>query len=192
MQRVDALQAVYRELERCVVVTIMGAVAAELQSIGHRPNFFYLQHAMGLASSLGLGIALSRPELKVVVLDGDASILMNLGGLTTLARYKPKNLVHVVFDNESLLSVGGFPSATSTGSDIAGIAAAAGIGRTKTITTIDEFKTAFVESLGADELSTIVAKVEAKGPSKFVTGLPLLENRFQFKRWLQDQVSVSG
>lgn len=192
MQRVDALQAVYSELERCVVVTIMGAVAAELQSIGHRPNFFYLQHAMGLASSLGLGIALSRPELKVVVLDGDASILMNLGGLTTLARYKPKNLVHVVFDNESLLSVGGFPSATSTGSDIAGIAAAAGIGRTKTITTIDEFKTAFVEALGADELSTIVAKVEAKGPSKFVTDLPLLENRFQFKRWLQDQVSVSG
>ena len=192
MQRVDALQAVYRELERCVVVTIMGAVAAELQSIGHRPNFFYLQHAMGLASSLGLGIALSRPELKVVVLDGDASILMNLGGLTTLARYKPKNLVHVVFDNESLLSVGGFPSATSTGSDIAGIAAAAGIGRTKTITMIDEFKTAFVEALGADELSTIVAKVEAKGPSKFVTDLPLLENRFQFKRWLQDQVSVSG
>lgn len=192
MQRVDALQAVYSELERCVVVTIMGAVAAELQSIGHRPNFFYLQHAMGLASSLGLGIALSRPELKVVVLDGDASILMNLGGLTTLARYKPKNLVHVVFDNESLLSVGGFPSATSTGSDIAGIAAAAGIGRTKTITTIDEFKTAFVEALGADELSTIVAKVEAKGPSKFVTGLPLLENRFQFKRWLRNQVSVSG
>ena len=192
MQRVDALQAVYSELERCVVVTIMGAVAAELQSIGHRPNFFYLQHAMGLASSLGLGIALSRPELKVVVLDGDASVLMNLGGLTTLARYKPRNLVHVVFDNESLLSVGGFPSATSTGSDIAGIAAAAGIGRTKTITTIDEFKTAFVEALDANELSTIVAKVEAKGPSKFVTGLPLLENRFQFKRWLQNQVSASG
>ena len=45
---------------------------------------------------------------------------MNLGGLTTLARYRPRNLVHVVFDNESLLSVGGFPTATSTGSDIAG------------------------------------------------------------------------
>ena len=104
----------------CVVVTIMGAVAAELQSIGHRPNFFYLQHAMGLASSMGLGIALSRPELKVVVFDGDGSLLMNLGGLTTLARYRPRNLVHVVFDNESLLSVGGFPTATSTGSDLAG------------------------------------------------------------------------
>jgi len=98
MRRHDALAAAYPQLERrgTVVVTIMGAVAAELQSLGHRPNFFYLQHAMGLASSLGLGIALSRPELKVVVFDGDGSLLMNLGGLTTLARYRPKNLVHVL------------------------------------------------------------------------------------------------
>jgi sulfopyruvate decarboxylase subunit beta len=115
MRRLDAMQAIYAQLEQHVVVTIMGAVAAELQSIGHRPNFFYLQHAMGLASSMGLGIALSRPELTVIVLDGDGSLLMNLGGLTTLARYRPKNLVHIVFDNESLLSVGGFPTATSTG-----------------------------------------------------------------------------
>ncbi len=57
MRRLDALQAVYPLLEDRIVVTIMGAVAAELQSIGHRPNFFYLQHAMGLASSMGLGIA---------------------------------------------------------------------------------------------------------------------------------------
>src|SRR3954447_12631786 len=115
----------------------MGAVAAELQSIGHRPNFFYLQHAMGLASSMGLGIALARPDKEVIVLDGDGSVLMNLGGLTTLARYHPRNLVHVVFDNESLLSVGGFPTATSTGSDLAAIAAAAGIRRTATVRDVD-------------------------------------------------------
>ena len=58
MRRLERCNSIYPELERCVVVTIMGAVAAELQSIGHRPNFFYLQHAMGLASSVGLGIAL--------------------------------------------------------------------------------------------------------------------------------------
>ena len=84
MRRLDALTSVYAELlaTHTVVVTIMGAVAAELQSLGHQPNFFYLQHAMGLASSMGLGIALSRPELTVVVFDGDGSLLMNLGGLT--------------------------------------------------------------------------------------------------------------
>jgi sulfopyruvate decarboxylase subunit beta len=185
VRRLDALKAVYDRLHETVVVTIMGAVAAELQSIGHRPNFFYLQHAMGLASSMGLGIALAKPERQVVVFDGDGSILMNLGGLTTLARYRPRNLVHIVFDNESLLSVGGFPTATSTGADIAGIAAAAGVPRTCTVRTVDEFTQSVEAALDARELSTIVAKVEAVGPASFVTDLAMLENRFEFQRWLR-------
>ena len=185
MRRLDALHAIYDRLQDRIVVTIMGAVAAELQSLGHRPNFFYLQHAMGLASSMGLGIALSKPDRQVIVFDGDGSILMNLGGLTTLARYRPCNLVHVIFDNESLLSVGGFPTATATGSDLAGIAAAAGVPRTATVTTLDAFARAFDEALGAGDLTTIVAKVEAVGPSAYVTDLSLLENRFQFARCLR-------
>lgn len=187
MRRLDALGAIYDRLADRVVVTIMGAVAAELQSIGHRPNFFYLQHAMGLASSMGLGIALARPDRSVVVFDGDGSILMNLGGLTTLARYRPKNLVHVVFDNESLLSVGGFPTATSTGSDIAAIAAAAGVPRTTTVRAIETFSQAFDDAIAAADLTTIVAKVEAVGPSAYVTDLSLLENRFTFQRYLREK-----
>lgn len=185
MKRLDAIGAVYDRLASCVLVTIMGAVAAELQSLGHRANFFYLQHAMGLASSVGLGIALSKPKQRVVVFDGDGSVLMNLGGLTTLARYRPRNLTHVVFDNESLLSVGGFPTATSTGSDIAGMAAAAGIPRTETVRTLDSFVTSFDAALASGDLTTLVAKVEAVGPAAFVTDLALLENRFQFARHLR-------
>jgi len=185
MRRLDALQAIYPRLEERIVVTIMGAVAAELQSIGHRPNFFYLQHAMGLASSMGLGIALARPDQQVIVLDGDGSILMNLGGLTTLARYRPRNLIHVVFDNESLLSVGGFPTATATGSDIAAIASAAGIPRTATVQTLDAFTREIDGAVAAGDLTTIVAKVEAVGPSGYVTDLSLLENRFAFQRHLR-------
>jgi sulfopyruvate decarboxylase subunit beta len=189
MTRLDALRAVYSRLESRVVVTIMGAVAAELQSLGHRPNFFYLQHAMGLASSMGLGIALSRPERHVIVLDGDGSVLMNLGGLTTMARYRPGNLLHVVFDNESLLSVGGFPTATSTGSDLAAIAKAAGVPRTATVKTRDAFVAGVDDAIASGELTTIVAKVDAVGPSAFVTGLGLLENRFQFQRFLNDSMT---
>jgi sulfopyruvate decarboxylase subunit beta len=185
MTRLDALGAVYSRLEDRIVVTIMGAVAVELQSLGHRPNFFYLQHAMGLASSMGLGIALSKPERQVIVLDGDGSVLMNLGGLTTLARYRPRNLLHVVFDNESLLSVGGYPTATATGSDLAGIAASAGVPRTSKVATLDAFTRAFDEALAAHDLTTLVAKVEAVGPSGYVTDLSLLENRFQFQRALR-------
>jgi sulfopyruvate decarboxylase subunit beta len=183
--RLDALRAIYPRIEDAIVVTIMGAVAAELQSIGHRANFFYLQHAMGLASSIGLGIALSKPDRQVVVFDGDGSVLMNLGGLTTLARYRPRNLVHVVFDNESLLSVGGFPTATATGSDLSGIATASGIPHSSTVTTIDAFTRAFDDALARHDLTTLVVKVEAIGPSAYVTDLSLLENRFQFQRYLR-------
>src|ERR1700683_5185553 len=185
MQRLECLRAIYGRLEDCLVVTIMGAVATELQSIGHRANFFYLQHAMGLASSTGLGLALCLPNRRVVVFDGDGSVLMNLGGLTTLARYRPRNLTHVVFDNESLLSVGGFPTATSTGTDLAAMAAAAGIPRTATVRTGEAFHQAFREAATSRDLTTIVAKVEAVGPSAYVTDLALLENRFQFQRYLR-------
>ena len=187
MTRIDALRAVYDRLEPCAVVTIMGAVAAELQSIGHRQNFFYLQHAMGLASSVGLGIALSRPSVPVVVFDGDGSVLMNLGGLTTLARYRPANLLHVVFDNESLLSVGGFPTATSTGCDLSAIAAAAGVPRTACVNSVEAFVEAFDAAQRARVLTTMVVKVDATGPAAFVTDLGLLENRFQFQRYLQSR-----
>jgi len=185
MRRLDALKAIYDELQEAIVVTIMGATAAELQSIGHRPNFFYLQHAMGLASSMGLGIALAKPDRKVVVFDGDGSILMNLGGLTTLARYQPKNMVHVVFDNESLLSVGGFPTATATGSNLAHIANAAGVPQTCLVSALEDFPPVFRNAMRGNELTTIVAKCEAVGPSGYVTDLALLENRFEFQRWLR-------
>ena len=185
MLRSDALQAIYPELEDRIVVTIMGAVAAELYSLGHRANFFYLEHAMGLASSMGLGIALSMPEHQVIVLDGDGSLLMNLGTLSTMARYKPGNLLHIVFDNESLLSVGGFPTATSSGTNLAEIARASGVPCVNEADTIQTFQESVSEALKNNTLTTIVSKVEAISPKSFHMDLALLENRFQFWRSLQ-------
>lgn len=185
MLRLDCLRAIYPELQSCLVVTIMGATAAELHSLGHRPNFFYLQHAMGLASSTGLGLALCLADQKIIVLDGDGSLLMNLGSLSTMARYRPGNLVHVVFDNESLLSVGGFPTATSTGTDLEGIARAAGIPIVLTVRTVEDFSSAVKNALQEKQLTTIVAKVEPTGPAGYITDLSLVENRFQFRRHIQ-------
>jgi sulfopyruvate decarboxylase subunit beta len=185
MLRVDALETIYPELEKHIVVTIMGAVAAELYTLGHRHSFFYLEHAMGLASSMGLGIALAMPKHKVIVIDGDGSLLMNLGTLSTMARYKPGNLLHIVFDNESLLSVGGFPTATATGTDLAGVARASGIPSVIEADTRESLGSAVREALAGDTLTTIVSKVEAIGPKTFHMDLPLLENRFQFKRALE-------
>ena len=186
MKRVDILRSIYSDLEDDIVVTIMGAVAAELYSCGHRKNFFYLQHAMGLASSMGLGLALSKPHKRVVVFDGDGSLLMNLGTLSTLAWYAPKNVIHVVFDNQSLLSVGGFPTATSAGCDLAGIAQKSGIPRSTVAYTLEEFMDAWRAARDQKQLSFIAAKVEAVGPKSFLMDLPLLENRFEFQRWLKE------
>src|SRR5579885_385701 len=185
MLRVDALEAIYPDLQERIVVTIMGAVAAELYTLGHRHTFFYLEHAMGLASSMGLGIALAMPEQQVVVIDGDGSLLMNLGTLSTMARYKPGNLLHIVFDNESLLSVGGFPTATSTGTDLAGIARASGVPVVREANTLESLRESVQAALASNTLTTIISKVEAIVRKSFHMDLRLLENRFQFNRALE-------
>jgi len=183
MERSRCIEMMYPELDEPLVVTIMGACAQELYDLGHRENFFYLQHAMGLASSIGLGLALHRPTERVIVLDGDGSVLMNLGTFTTLARYRPKNLIHIVFDNGSLLSTGGFESQTTSGlTDLAAIARGAGIQEVASVADPVAFGEAFMASLERDDLSVIVAKVAAVGPEKYGMDLQLRENAFRFRR----------
>lgn len=190
MERAECLEQIYSELDDKLVVTIMGACAQELYDLGHRENFFYLQHAMGLASSIGLGLALHLPEERVVVLDGDGSVLMNLGTLTTLARYRPKNLIHIIFDNGSLLSTGGFESQTTSGiTDLAAIARGAGIEHVHTAETLLDFGEAMIESLERDDLSVIVAKVDAVGPDNYGMDFQLPENAFRFRRCILDKKS---
>lgn len=188
MKRAECIKALYEELEDCLVVTIMGACAQELYDLGHRENFFYLQHAMGLASSIGLGLALNRPNDRVVVLDGDGSVLMNLGTLTTLARYRPRNLTHIIFDNGSLLSTGGFASHTTSGiTDLAAIARGAGVPNVALTTTAFEFMQAAADAFEQNDLSVIVAKVEATGPDHFGMDLKLPENAFRFERFIKEK-----
>ena len=186
MQRQEALKAIYPVLKNQLVVTNLGAVAVQLYNLGHRPNFFYLEHSMGLASSVGLELALCLPGRRVTVLDGDASVLMNLGTLSTMARYHPPNLINLIFDNESLLSVGGFPSATSTGTDLAGIASTSGVQHVARADTIKDLDDAYATASRRDALSVVVAKVDAVGPKSFAMDIGLLENRFQFERYLRD------
>ena len=192
MKRIDCLKAIYDDIQDCAVITIMGATSAELHSLGHRPNFFYLTHAMGLASSIGLGLALCQPERRVVVLDGDGSVLMNLGGLSTLARYGPRNLVEIIFDNESLLSVGGFPTATATGTDLAACARGAGIESTLTATDLEGFVSGVKAALAGEKLACIVAKVEAVGPAGYIVDTHMLEDRFMFARAMRQPPHNGG
>ena len=187
MERAGCIEMMYPELHDKLVVTIMGACAQELYNLGHCDNFFYLQHAMGLASSIGLGLATHVPSFRVIVLDGDGSVLMNLGTFATLARYRPRNLIHVIFDNGSLLSTGGFESQTFAGhTDLAAIARGAGVENVASVGTAVEFGEAFVEALERDDLSVIVAKVAAVGPEHYGMELQLPENAFRFRRYIRE------
>lgn len=190
MLRSKCIEAIYEALEDKLVVTIMGACAQELYDLGHRDNFFYLQHAMGLASSIGLGLAMHRPNEQVVVLDGDGSVLMNLGSMATMARYRPKNLTHIVFDNGSLLSTGGFASHTTDGTaDLAAIARGAGGQHVALAHTPFEFMEAVGDAFEREAFSTVVAKVEAVGPDHFGMDFQLPENAFAFRRYIKGLVT---
>ena len=193
MKRAECIGMLYPELDDKLVVTIMGACAQELYDLGHKENFFYLQHAMGLASSIGLGLATHLPHERVVVLDGDGSVLMNLGTLATMARYRPKNLVHIIFDNGSLLSTGGFDSHTTSGiTDLVAIARGVGIDHVTAVDTIMGFGEAAIEAFARDDLSVIVAKVAVVGLNHYGMDLQLPENAFRFKRWIAGRRLLPG
>ena len=95
------------------IISANGFISRDLFSISDTRPAFYMIGSMGLASSIGLGIALKDPGRKVFVFDGDGNILMNLGSLTTVGSLKPKNLIHVVFDNSVHESTGSQPTNTN-------------------------------------------------------------------------------
>ena len=95
------------------IISANGFISRDLFSISDTRTAFYMIGSMGLASSIGLGIALKDPGKKVFVFDGDGNILMNLGSLTTIGSLKPKNLTHVVFDNSVHESTGSQPTNTN-------------------------------------------------------------------------------
>ena len=110
MIRREAIELVAGSLENSIAVSANGFVSRDLSEVFDRPSNFYMIGSMGLASSIGLGLALKNPQKKIYVFDGDGNVLMNLGSLVTIGSLKPKNLIHVVFDNSSHESTGGQPT----------------------------------------------------------------------------------
>ena len=114
--------------KRTVVIATTGFTGRELYALADRPQHFYMVGSMGCASSLGLGLALARPDLRVLVIDGDGATLMRMGNLATLGAYRPPNLLHLVLDNEAHDSTGG-QATVSACTEFAMLAAACGYGR---------------------------------------------------------------
>ena len=110
MIRKEAVEIVCKFLKDEIVVSANGFISRDVFSSLEKNSNFYMIGSMGLASSIGLGIALKKPKKKIFVFDGDGNILMNLGSLVTIGSLKPKNFVHIIFDNASHESTGGQPT----------------------------------------------------------------------------------
>lgn len=111
---------------------------------------------------------------------------MNMGSLATLARYRPKNLTHIIFDNGSLLSTGGFATHTTESvTDLAAVAKGAGCPHVSHVTTPYAFMEAVGDAFEGDDLSPIVAKVDPVGPDHFGMDFQLPENAFSFRRYIR-------
>ena len=95
------------------IISANGFISRDLFEVCDKNSNFYMIGSMGLASSIGLGLALQNPKKMIYVFDGDGNILMNLGSLTTISKLKPKNFIHIIFDNSSHESTGGQPTSTN-------------------------------------------------------------------------------
>ena len=113
MIRKEAVEIVCKFLKDEIVVSANGFISRDVFSSLEKNSNFYMIGSMGLASSIGLGIALTIPRKRIFVFDGDGNILMNLGSLTTIGKLQPKNLIHVIFDNSIHESTGGQPTSSS-------------------------------------------------------------------------------
>ena len=163
MRRLDATKLLLEHIDQQPIVSNLGPTTDELWHVGDRNRNFYTYGGMGLCSSIALGIALSTNE-KVISLDGDGSLLMNMGTIATIGREQPANLIVVVWDNERWSQTGHQISHTAMGTDLEKVAQSCSIPRTATVSTEEELETVFKEALTSDGPWFIVAKTEDVEP----------------------------
>ena len=160
MNRQEAARALVGALTDQLVVTGLGNVANDVFAAGDRARNFYTRGSMGMAASIALGLARARPDDRVVCVDGEGSLLMNLGALATIGRYAPRNLACIVWDNEAYQITGGQATHTAAGVDLAAVARGCGIASASTVTSVDELAATLGRILDAPGPHVLVAKVD--------------------------------
>jgi len=162
MTRLEATRVVVSAAGEAPIVASLGHPAYDLFAAGDRPQNFYTWGSMGMASSIGLGLALAEPEARVYVVDGDGALLMNLGSLATIGLLRPPNLVVVVMDNGAYATTGGQSSPTSRGADLEAAARAMRV-EAATVRTEDDLRARLIGE--RREPLVVVAKVSESAPT---------------------------
>ncbi len=159
----EAIEAINRVRGEAVVFGIM-TPSRYWDNASERPELDVpVYGGMGKASSMALGLALARPERKVLILDGDGSVLMNLGALVTIAGHKPENLVHFVFDDGVYMTTGGQPVPSVGTYDMTGLARGAGYVESREFDNLEDFVSELPGILTAQGPIFVNLKVEHRG-----------------------------
>jgi thiamine pyrophosphate-dependent acetolactate synthase large subunit-like protein len=151
---------IYDSIEDPVLIPNLGSNTAVAMAAKYVDSALYMWGGMGLTHSIGLGVAMARPERTVVILDGDGSVLMGLGGLATIGTERPRNLLHVVLDNAAWGNTGGQPTHTARGLRLEAVAAACGYPVTGRTSTVGEFRAAVGRFVREPDCTLILAPIE--------------------------------
>ncbi len=189
MYRFDCLKLIASRLKEELCVVGLGGLVDEWTEV-YPANRSIPLNAMGCVVHLALGVAAGLPHRRIVALDGEGSLLMNLGILATLGNEDPSNLFTVIFDNSSYESSGGFGTQTKETTDLAAMAKGAGIRRAHSISDFRDFEAALDEALSLEEQTFIVVRVE-KGtrlsPLRETDGI---EDKYDFVRHIEKLESI--
>jgi thiamine pyrophosphate-dependent acetolactate synthase large subunit-like protein len=181
MKRFDAIRAAVQALDgNELLISSNGMISRELITVRDSPQNFYMLGSMGLASSIGLGLAISLPNAQIVVMEGDGNILMNMGSIATIGHFAPKNLIQIVLDNECHDSTGGQPTVSNT-VKLEEVAQASGYRVAARATTEAEVGKVIRQSLGEGP-AFILVKVEkgsVKGIARVLHSPEEIRSRFQ-------------
>jgi len=181
MKRYEAIEVISQSLNGSeLVISSTGMISRELFTIRDAPQNFYMIGSMGLASSIGLGLALSLPEKQIIAIEGDGSILMNMGSIATIGHFAPKNLIHIVLDNGTHDSTGGQATVSDT-VKLEGVAHAAGYRLTQTAASKEGLRKA-ITRLSQQGPAFFLVKVEKgglEGIGRVSHSPEEIKNRFQ-------------
>jgi len=184
LKRFDCLKAVAAACGDALAVSSAGAVTLEWNALRPSDGNFRVR-TLGLCSSIALGMALGLPRRKVIALDGDGSLLMNLCSLPTIARMNPKNLIHLVFDNEVYEASGSKKTATGVGTDLVGLARAAGVKNAQWADSLEAFERAIRAAIAGGELCFIGVKTGTERVEVPPYPIDEVENKYRFLRYVE-------
>ncbi|MBR0743654.1 hypothetical protein JQ582_06955 [Bradyrhizobium japonicum] len=163
MNRFDVTSRLIAKLKHEeAVIGGIGNTNFDLWAAGHRPQNFYMLGSMGLAFPIALGVALAQPDRRVFALEGDGSLLMQLGALATIAALKPKNLIMIVMDNGIYQITGAQPTPAAGVADIVAIATGSGLANSAWAADEEDFERLVDEAMSASEPSLIAVRIDDK------------------------------